>query len=158
VISWEEVLRLDSIPAGRRTELAGRLGETLVEKMFHGHLKGIGFGWVVESVAPYLPEEQQKRVMNALNERGRPGKKDFRHAMHIVKDTFPEHQAYLINGIFHSDLDVAMCSADRLRFVPVKSETIAWWCRELAKYEGRSEVRKTLLSSAQWVEKRRATA
>jgi hypothetical protein len=83
--------------------------------------------------------------------RGKPGGKDFRNLMFIIRRLFPRHQLYLLNGLLHKDEEVVSFCADRIRFINSCQPAVIFICEKFAEVEHRKHIKKILFSTISWL-------
>ncbi|MFC1792952.1 hypothetical protein ACFL3Q_05135 [Planctomycetota bacterium] len=160
VLRWSDLDERRGIIIADREELILRLRNSLQHEPRYQHIiaetdgrKSGGYRRLLDIVLPYLDRAKGERLKRAIKKRGRPGETDFVHAMHIVRDLYPLHRVYLLNGLFHADAAVVRFCADKLKLVKTCRQDIAIICRSLASVETCEEIRKLLLHSADWQER-----
>jgi len=89
------------------------------------------------------------RVNERLKGRGRPGGNDLLHAMHIVRESFPDQQTCLLNGLFHPNQEVVSYCARNLAFVKTHRKQVAELLDKMLDGSSRRGVHAILRDSAQ---------
>ncbi len=151
VLRWAQIEKLSDMSNANLDALANQLTTALQKHETYGYLEVVHTDQLLQWVLLCVNTSIGDRIRKSIRLRGKPGRTDFIGLMHIVRDLFPEQQAYLLNGLFHTDNKVASFCANRIRFVKKGRPAIAFLCQRLASVEKRSSIRNILLNSAEWM-------
>lgn len=154
VLTWVEVYEMPDMDRDRFDGILERLTRARRDGNLQQFGKGPHYGTLLEWIVPHMEPPVGRTIREAMKRRGRPKSRDLETVLFIIHTLFPEHNRYLVNGVFLWDEEPAGQCADRLRFVDPLEGRIGEICRVLARVETRDAVRRALLGSADYLDHR----
>jgi hypothetical protein len=156
VLKWSDIVMLDEMSTTELLALAEKLSQEHINNRKFSSLaivKGSTniLGWVI----PYLDSQAREKIKKKARTYGSTLGNNISHIMHYVRAIHPEYQPYLLNGLFHEDIEIATVCADNLRFVTQNRGAIVFICRHLAGVESRPKIKRYLNDTADWLEQYR---